>query len=433
MLPVIAIVGRANVGKSTLFNRLTHTRNALVADEPGVTRDRLYGQAEFDEQKFIVIDTGGLGSEKEEIAALMAKQTWLAIQEANIILLVVDARSGLTPTDEIIAEKLRTLSKPIYVVVNKSEGLEADIVNTEFYKLGLGQPYAISSAHGHGVSTLMEKIASASPQIAPEVPEHAHGIKIAIVGKPNVGKSTLVNRLLGEERVLVFDLPGTTRDSIYIPLQRFEKNYTLIDTAGVRRRRSIDETVEKFSVVKTLQAIEAANVVIVVIDASEGLSDQDMRLLGFVCDAGKSLIIAINKWDGLSTDQREQIKREIDRRLDFVNFARIHFISALHGTGVGDLFTFAEEAYNAATKELATPELTKILEMAVENHHPPAFQGRMIKLRYAHAGGHNPPRIVIHGKRAEKLPVAYQRYLMNFFRQKLKLIGTPIKIILKED
>lgn len=433
MLPVIAILGRPNVGKSTLFNRLTRTRLALVVDQPGVTRDRIYGEASVAEHRFLVVDTGGFAEEKTDIAGLTEKQTWQAAKEADVILFVVDARSGLLPADEMIAQKLRQLAKPIYLVVNKAEGLQTDMVKAEFYSLGLGDPNVISAAHGEGIIALEHAMLKDLPKL-PEATEIAtQGIKIAIVGKPNVGKSTLVNRLLGEERVLVFDLPGTTRDSVYIPLQRFEKQYTLIDTAGVRRRRAITEEIEKFSVIKTLQAIDIANVVIMVIDAQEGISEQDLRLLGFVIDAGKALIIAVNKWDGLPVEQKEKIKKEIDRRLDFVNFARLHFISALHGTGVGDLFNFIDEANNAATKELATPQLTKILEMAVENYQPPAFQGRMIKLRYAHAGGHNPPVIVIHGKRVSKLPMSYQRYLMNFFRQQLQLVGTPVRLVLKED
>lgn len=433
MLPIIAIIGRPNVGKSTLFNRLTRTQNALVANLPGVTRDRLYGQAQLDGHSVIVVDTGGLTEQKEGIEELMAQQTWAAIGEANVVLFVVDARAGLTANDEIVAQKLRESGKPILLVVNKVDGLDPEMVTGEFYQLGLGEVHPIAAAHGHYIEELTKAIISRLPEIPVESEQRLEGIKVAIIGKPNVGKSTLVNRMLGEERVLVFDAPGTTRDSIFIPLERDNKKYVLIDTAGVRRRKSVDEAIEKFSVIKSLQAVEAANVVVMVIDARENISEQDMRLLGFVLEAGKSLIIAINKWDGLTQDQREQVKSEIDRRLDFVNFAPLHFISALHGTGVGDLFKFIDETYNAATKELMTSELTRVLETAVESYQPPSAHGREIKLRYAHAGGHNPPVIVIHGRRVKYLPLSYQRYLAGYFRKTLKLIGTPVRIILKEE
>lgn len=433
MLPVIAIVGRPNVGKSTLFNRLTKTRDAIVADLPGVTRDRLYGEGQVGEQRFIVIDTGGLaGDAQNNLAGLTEQQTWLAVNEADAILFLVDARSGLSGADATILQRLRQTAKPIYLVINKAENLNAEVARNEFYQLGLDNIFPISAAHGEGIAALMQQVLTKFPETSAE-PEAATGIKIAIIGRPNVGKSTLVNRILGEERVLVYDLPGTTRDSIYIPFQRDNKTYTLIDTAGVRRRRGITEAVEKFSVIKALQAIDAANVVVMVLDAHESVAEQDLRLLGFIIEAGKALVIAVNKWDGLDNEQRTAIKNQLDRRLDFVNFARIHFISALHGSNVNDLFTSISEAYRAAMEELPTPELTRVLQQAVNAHQPPAPQGREIKLRYAHAGGHNPPVIVIHGKYLKKLPESYRRYLVNFFRNALKLVGTPIRIVFKSE
>lgn len=432
MLPVIAIVGRPNVGKSTLFNRLTHSRAALVADVSGVTRDRLYGQAEYDQHKFIVIDTGGIAGDQEGLAGLMEKQAWQAVLEANIIFLLVDARAGLNASDELIAQRLRETGKLIYLILNKSDGLDVNNLDSEFHRLGFAKYFSISSAHGHGIEKLMQSVSTEFPTAEKEIVEE-RGIKIAIVGRPNVGKSTLVNRMLGEERVLVYDMPGTTLDSIYIPFTRHEKNYTLIDTAGVRRRRAVEEAVEKFSVIKTLQSIEEAQVVVMVIDAQETVAEQDLRLLGFIVEAGKALVIVVNKWDGLSVDQRNKIKNEIDRRLDFVKFARIHFISALHGTGVGDIFKYVDEAYAAANQVMPTHELTRILETAVEAHQPPAPQGKLIKLRYAHAGGHNPPVIVIHGRRTEQLPISYRRYLINYFRKTLHMVGTPIRLVLKNE
>lgn len=431
--PVIAIIGRPNVGKSTLFNRLTRTQQALVADMPGVTRDRLYGQAQLDDRTVIVVDTGGLTTNKDGIEELMAQQTWAAIAESNVVLFIVDARSGLTASDQMVAQKLRESGKPIILVANKTDGLDADVVVADFYQLGLGEVHPVAAAHGHYIEELTKAIVARLPEIPAAVEQRLEGIKIAIIGKPNVGKSTLVNRMLGEDRVLVFDAPGTTRDSIFIPLERDGKKYVLIDTAGVRRRKAVTEALEKFSVIKSLQAVEAANVVIMVIDARENIAEQDLRLLGFILEAGKSLIIVINKWDGLQPDQREQVKSEIDRRLSFVEFAPLHFISALHGTGVGDLFKFVEQAYHAATRELATSELTRVLETAVEAYQPPSAHGREIKMRYAHAGGHNPPVIVIHGRRVKYLPLSYQRYLAGYFRKTLKLIGTPVRIILKEE
>ncbi|MGB6977098.1 MAG: ribosome biogenesis GTPase Der [Gammaproteobacteria bacterium] len=433
MLPVIAIVGRPNVGKSTLFNRLTRSRAALVADLPGVTRDRLYGQGQFENRRFVVIDTGGLTENKHDtIEQLVAQQAWQAVAEADAVLFMVDARAGVTTADTKIAEHLRRAAKTIYVVANKADGLETTMAASEFYQFGFEQVYAISASHGTGVPTVMEHLLKKLP--LPElVEETAPGIKMAIVGRPNVGKSTLVNRILGEERMLVYDQPGTTRDSVAIPFERQGVVYTLIDTAGVRRRARIAEGVEQFSVVKTLQAIAAANVVLMVINAQENITDQDLHLLGFIIEEGKGLVIAVNKWDGLTTYNRERVRQELSRRLSFADFARIYFISALHGTGVGNLFKAVKEAYRAATKNVPTSELTRILQDAVATHQPPAAQGRPIKLRYAHLGGHNPPLIVIHGKQTAALPGSYVRYLANYFRKRLRWVGTPIRIVLKSD
>lgn len=432
---MIAIVGRPNVGKSTLFNELTRTRNALVVDLPGVTRDRQYGEGRVSDRPFIVIDTGGLAEKDNAVLSLMAEQSWQAVNEADIVLFMVDARSGLTNGDEIIAKELRKRSKPVQLVINKIDGLNSEVAFLDFYQLGLGgEPIAIAASHGRGVHSLIEQVLEKFPMEATlEDNEefNSQGIKISIVGRPNVGKSTLVNRMLGEERVLVFDEPGTTRDSIYIPFERHQQKYTLIDTAGVRKKARVHETVEKFSVIKTLQAIEVSNVCILIMDAREGITDQDLGLIGFIIEAGRSLVIAFNKWDNLPIEQRNSIKKELEYRLSFANFAKVHFISALHGTGVGNLFTSIQKAYTSATKELSTGKLTKILEKTQLEHAPPMVHGRRIKLRYAHAGGHNPPIIVIHGNQTEHIPETYRRYLINSFRKHLKLEGTPIRIEFK--
>lgn len=431
MLPVIAIVGRPNVGKSTLFNCLTSSRAALVSDLPGMTRDRQYGEGDLAGQRFIVIDTGGLTQSKDDLDILTKEQSLLAVQEADKVLFVVDARAGVTTVDQLIAKQLRSLNKEIYLVANKTEGLDPAIAIADLYQLGLGEPFPIAAAHNSGVSELVNTLFAGDSLSSTEAEDNQEGIKLAFIGRPNVGKSTLTNRMLGEERVIVFDRPGTTRDSIFIPLERQGIRYTLIDTAGLRRRGKIFEAVEKFSVVKTLQAIQAANVILFVMDAHEGVTEQDLKLLGFVLDSGKALVIAMNKWDGLSIDERDHAKMSIDRRLNFVPFARVHYISALHGSGVGNLFASINEAYASATKKLATPQLTKILQQAVASHSPPLIQGRRIKLSYAHAGGHNPPLIVIHGNQVKSLPASYIRYLANTFQSNLKLVGTPVQIELK--
>jgi GTP-binding protein len=435
LLPVIAIVGRPNVGKSTLFNRLTQRRDALVADLPGVTRDRIYGEGRIGARPYLVVDTGGLGWVEDGIDELTVKQTEQAVQEANYILFLVDGRSGLLPDDQIIAKNLRATGKPFALVINKTEGFDSQIVKSDFYKLGISAMYAIASAHGQGVESLMEAVLKQLPE--PEAPNETilnkDAIRIAIVGRPNVGKSTLINRLLGEERVVVYDQPGTTRDSVYIPFERHGKHYVLIDTAGVRKRGQIRETIEKFSVVKTLQAIESCNIVVLVINAREGVTEQDLHLLGFVLEAGKGLVLAINKWDGLTAEQRDNVRQTLDRRLVFVDFARLKFISALHGTGVGELYPYIEEAYTAANRSLQTAELTRILEKAIETHQPPLVRGRRIKLRYAHPGGHNPPVIVIHGKQTSSLPDSYKRYLASTYRKTLKLMGTPVRLEFRDS
>ena len=461
MTPVVALVGRPNVGKSTLFNRLTRSRDALVADFPGLTRDRKYGQAKVGEMEFIAVDTGGIDGSEEGIELKMAEQSLLAIEEADVVLFLVDARAGVTPGDIVIANHLRRQQKKVFLVANKTDGIDADSVVGDFYELGLGDIYQIAAAHGRGVHSLLEQALTPYLEVLQQQadgedadsdewdeldelePEEEEGddvsqpfadlpIKFAIVGRPNVGKSTLTNRMLGEDRVIVFDMPGTTRDSIYIPMERDEQQYVIIDTAGVRKKKKVYEAVEKFSVVKTLQAIEDANVVILVIDARDGISDQDLSLLGFTLHSGRSIVIAVNKWDGLDQDVKEQIKLDLERRLGFVDFARIHFISALHGTGVGHLFESIQEAYQSATRRVSTSLLTRIMQMAQDDHQPPLVRGRRVKLKYAHAGGYNPPRIIIHGNQVKDLPDSYKRYLMNYYRKSLKIMGTPIHIDFQE-
>jgi GTP-binding protein len=429
MIPVFALVGRPNVGKSTLFNRLTKSRDALVANYPGLTRDRKYGEGEMLGRRFMLVDTGGITGEAEGIDSAMAEQSMLAIDESDAVLFVVDSRDGLTPIDRQLAKYLREKQRKVYLVANKIDGVNPDIATAEFFELGLDDVYPTTATHGRGVKSLMEAVLEPFPEVEPENNKNKNrGIKIAVVGRPNVGKSTLVNRMLGEERVVVFDLPGTTRDSIYIDYERDGRKYTLIDTAGIRRRKNVSLTVEKFSIVKTLQSVDDANVVVLLIDAQEGLVDQDMHLMGTAIDSGRALVVAINKWDGLEADNKEWIKSELKRRLRFVDFADVHFISALHGTGVGHLYESIENAYSSATDKLNTNRLTQILEDAVITHQPPLVRGRRIKLRYAHAGGKNPPVIVIHGNQVDEIPNHYTRYLEKTFRKVLELHGTPIKI-----
>jgi GTPase len=435
MIPVIALVGRPNVGKSTLFNRLTNSRDALVADIPGLTRDRQYGDGRHGERRFIVIDTGGINGGEEGIDEVMAGQSLLAIEEADLVMLLVDARAGLTSGDQFIVDHLRRQQKPVMLVVNKVDGLDPDQALADFYSLGLDEVHPIAASQGRGVTILMDQALQAFPE--PEVPDEAaqleKGIKIAIAGRPNVGKSTLVNRMLGEERVVVFDEGGTTRDSIYIPFERHGKRYTLIDTAGIRRRGKTLELVEKFSVVKSLQAIQDAHVVILLIDARSGIVEQDLHLLGYVLETGRALVIALNKWDGMDEYAKDKVKQDIQRRLVFVDFAKIHFISAKFGTGVGHLYESVEKAYDSAFRKLSTPKLNQLLERVQIGHQPPLVNGRRIKLRYAHIGGHNPPIIVIHGKQTDSLPDSYVRFLEKNFRKLLRMEGTPIRIELRND
>lgn len=432
MVPVIAIVGRPNVGKSTLFNRLTKRRDALVVDQPGVTRDRQYAEAEFEDRKFIIIDTGGIEQEDEGIRSKMMRQSWLAVDEADLVLFVVDGKEGISSDDNEIAQILRSKQKKTILVVNKTDGKDPDLAKSDFYELGFSSVFSIAASQNRGMHPLLTYVKSLLAPTELLLEETGEkGIPIAIIGRPNVGKSTLVNRILGEERVVVFDEAGTTRDSIFIPMERDGKNYILIDTAGVRRRAKVTEVLEKFSVIKTLQAIDAAQVVVMVFDAREGIIDQDLRLIDFVLDAGRALVIAINKSDGLSTEQRKKITKDIDIKCDFIRFADVHHISALKGTGLRELFRSINLAHKHATTKVSTPKLTRILNDAVQQHEPPMVRGRRIKLRYAHMGGILPPIIVIHGNQTEDLPESYQRYLMNTFRKALRLKGTPIRLILK--
>jgi GTP-binding protein len=429
MIPVIALVGRPNVGKSTLFNQLTRSRDALVADFAGLTRDRKYGEARLGSRSYVVIDTGGISGEEDGIDSQMAGQSLQAIEEADAVLFMVDAREGLNAADQSLARHLRQRNKSFYLVVNKIDGIDATLAVSDFYSLGLEHMFTIAASHGRGVQGMIEEVLSHFPLPDGEPGEEAWGgIRVAVVGRPNVGKSTLVNRMLGEERVVVYDQPGTTRDSIYIDYERNEQRYTLIDTAGIRRRKNVRLVVEKFSIVKTLKAVDDAHVVIMVMDAHEGLVEQDMHLLGHCIEAGRGLVLAVNKWDGVDPDQRDWIKHELQRRLQFADYADTHFISALHGSGVGHLYRSIDAAYNSATRKLGTNTLTRILEGAVFDHPPPMINGRRIKLRYAHAGGQNPPLIVIHGNQTGKVPNSYQRYLEKVYRRELDLTGTPVRV-----
>lgn len=434
MLPVVALVGRPNVGKSTLFNYLTRTRDALVADYPGLTRDRQYGRVKRGERDFFVVDTGGIVETDLGIDEQAMRQVRYALEEADLVLFLVDARDGLNVGDEAIAANLRRTGKPVLLVVNKIDRADLALAAGEFHAIGLGEPHAISASHAQGIDTLLEVVDARLPK--PEEGEaeseaEAEGIRIAVVGRPNVGKSTLVNRMLGEERVVVFDQPGTTRDSIHIPFERHGKRYTLIDTAGIRRRGRVAETIEKFSVIKALQAIEGAHVAIYLIDAREGVTDQDANLLGMVLELGRALIIGFNKWDGMTPDQKDEVRRLIDLKLPFVDFAEKHFISALHGTGVGNLFDTVRQVYASAMLDMSASKLTRLLQDALTAHQPPLARGRRIKLKYAHQGGTNPPTIVIHGNMTDDIPGSYKRYLTNAFRDALDLQGTPIRLEFK--
>jgi GTP-binding protein len=428
MLPTLVLVGRPNVGKSTLFNRLTRSRDALVADQPGLTRDRHYGRGRIGVKPFLVVDTGGLEPvAKDGILHEMAKQTRQAVDEADVVLYLVDGRQGVTPQDQIIANELRKAGRPVLLLVNKAEGMQRARVTAEFYELGLGEPLPISSAHGDNVEEVVEIALEEFPEPEEESEPAADHPRIAIVGRPNVGKSTLVNAILGEERVIAFDQPGTTRDSIHIDFERAGKHYTIVDTAGVRRRGKIDEAIEKFSVVKTLQSIEDANVVVLVVDARDQITEQDAHLADFILQAGRALVLAVNKWDGLDDYQRDTAKRDIERKLHFLSFAKQHYISALKGRGVGAVLKSVDEAYAAAMAKLSTPRLTRLLQAAVEKQPPPRGRFRP-KMRYAHQGGSNPPLIVIHGSALDSVPDSYKRYLERTFCEAFNLQGTPLRI-----
>jgi GTP-binding protein len=434
MLPVIAIVGRPNVGKSTLFNTLTQTRDAIVADVPGVTRDRQYGYGRLGRVPYVCIDTGGLVENPSGMDALMRIQTEHAIREADRLLFIADARAGLTPQDQFFARELRRSGKPVFLAVNKAEGLESAIAAADFHSLGLGEPYAIAATHGYGCESLMDEVLAGfeAPPSEEEEPEDGR-IRIAVIGRPNVGKSTLINRLIGEERVITSDVAGTTRDSILVPFERDGRLFTLIDTAGVRRRARIDDQIEHLSVSKTLQAIAEAHVVVMVVDAQDSIGEQDASVLGLALSRGRALILAVNKWDNIPPEQREEIRRLLTLKLDFVPFAPLHYVSARHGTGVGELTHSMIRAYEAAMRQMKTPELTRVMEAAMTQHQPPIVRGRRIRLRYAHQGGRNPPRIVVHGSQAAHVPESYKRYLANVFRDRFDLFATPVSVEFRSD
>ncbi len=435
MKPTLVLVGRPNVGKSTLFNRLTRTRDALVADLPGLTRDRHYGHGRLGDKPFLVVDTGGFEPlAKSGIVHEMARQAEAAIAEGDVILFMVDARTGLAPQDKEIAHLLRRAGRPVHLVVNKAEGMARAVVGAEFHELGMGEPRVISGAHGEGVRELLDL--ALAPYGADEDGESAQpgqGPRVAIVGRPNVGKSTLINALLGEERVIAFDMPGTTRDAIEVPFERNGRSYALIDTAGLRRKGRVFEAVEKFSVIKTLQAVEQANVVVLMVDASQDISDQDAHIAGFCIEAGRALVLAVNKWDAIDDYRRERIKQDVARKLNFLDFAKLHCISAREGQGIVGVLSSVDQAYAAAMVKLPTPQLTRVLQAAVQKQQPPRRGNVRPKLRYAHQGGQNPPIIVIHGNALDAVPAAYTRYLEKTFLDAFRLQGTPLRIQYKSS
>ena len=435
MLPLVALVGRPNVGKSTLFNALTRTRDALVHDEPGVTRDRNYGTCRLDaDNPFLIVDTGGIAGEEEGLAGATARQSRAAAAEADLILFVVDGREGPSALDDEILAWLRKLSRPTMLLINKADGVEANGMRADFAHYGFGEMLAVSAAHRQGLDDLVEEVLERLPEegTTETLDDDPERVRIAFVGRPNVGKSTLVNRLLGEERMIASDVPGTTRDSIAVDLERDERKYRLIDTAGLRRRSRVDEAVEKFSVFKTMQSIEQTQVAVLMLDASEGVTDQDATVLGAVLDAGKALVIALNKWDGRSDYEREQAETMLSLKFPFVPWAEAVRISAVHGTGMRELFGAIHRAHASATKEFTTAEVNKALEVAVQSNPPPSVRGHVSKLRYVHPGGSNPPTFIVHGTRLKELPDSYKRYLENFFRKRFKLVGTPVSFLFRE-
>lgn len=435
MIPVIALIGRPNVGKSTLFNGLTRSRDALVANEPGLTRDRQYGFGAQDDKSFFVIDTGGIGVDDQYVDELMSKQSFKTLEEANIIFFLVDAKVGLTPVDKEIADKLRRSNLPVVLVINKTDGIDPNVAASDFHQLGFEHMETIAASHRRGIRPLVELGLSFfdNLELSSQKINKIEGIGVCVIGRPNVGKSTLVNRILGEERVVAYDMPGTTRDSIFIPFEKDGKKYTLVDTAGIRRKSRIDNTVEKFSVIKAIQTIDLSHVCLLMFDAHDGIFEQDLHLIRLIVQAGKGLMIVVNKWDGIDQEQKDKIKSELARRLDFIPFAPMYHISAKHGSGVGKLLPIVDMIHESCTRELKTSVLTRILEEAVVKHQPPLVRGRRIKLRYAHSGGRNPPLIVIHGNQTDELPEQYKRYLMNIFRESLKLKGTPIRLEFKSS
>lgn len=434
MKPVIALVGRPNVGKSTLFNRLTKSRDAIVADFAGLTRDRHYGNCKHGKHEFIVVDTGGFEPDAASgIYMEMAKQTRQAVAEADVVVFVVDARAGVSAQDHDIANYLRRLGKPCMLVANKAEGMLEGVQLVEFYELGLGSVYPISAAHGQGIRTLIDlALKPLNLQDDESEPEAEPGIiRLAVAGRPNVGKSTLINVWLGEERLVAFDLPGTTRDAISVPFERNGQKFELIDTAGLRRRGKVFEAIEKFSVVKTLQAIESAHVVLLLIDAIQGVTDQDAHIAGYILENGRAVVLAINKWDAVDDYQRELVKRSIETRLAFLKFANLHLISAQKRQGLGPLWNSIAQAYKAATCKMSTPVLTRLLLESVQFQSPKRSGMFRPKLRYAHQGGMNPPVIVIHGNSLEHVTDAYKRFLEGRFRKEFDLVGTPLRIEMK--
>jgi GTP-binding protein len=435
MLPLVALVGRPNVGKSTLFNALTRTRDALVHDEPGVTRDRNYGVCRLDEARpFVLVDTGGIAGSEEGLAGATARQSRAAAEEADIVLFVVDGREGASSLDDEILAWLRKVSTPVFLVVNKVDGIDAQQARNDFARYGFKDVFGVSSAHRQGLDALLAEVLARLPadgdaQVLDNDPER---IRIAFVGRPNVGKSTLVNRILGEERMIASDVPGTTRDSIAVDLERDGRKYRLVDTAGIRRKSKVDEAVEKFSIVKTLQAIEHCQVAVIMLDAGEGVTEQDASVLGAVLDAGRALVVAVNKWDGQTDYQRKQTESLLARKLSFVEWAEAVRISALHGSGLRELFKAVHRAHASATRQFSTADVTRALETAIEAHPPPVVRGHAAKLRFAHPGGDTPPTFVVHGTRLRTLAESYRRYLENFFRKRFKLVGTPVRFVFKE-